>query len=49
MFFLRAENAGGTTRMGHRAASHLLVLDGPGPFIFDTIEIAASNMVSGET
>jgi len=28
---------------------HLLVLDGPGPFIFDTIEIAASNMDSGES
>ncbi len=32
----------------YHAALHLLVLDGPGPFVFDTIEIAASNMDSGE-
>jgi hypothetical protein len=32
----------------YHAALHLLVLDGPGSFIFDTIEIAASNMDSGE-
>lgn len=32
----------------YHAALHLLVLDGPGPFVFDTIEIAASNMDTGE-
>jgi hypothetical protein len=37
-----------STNTEYHAALHLLVLDGPGPFVFDTIEIAASNMDSGE-
>jgi hypothetical protein len=37
-----------STNAEYHAALHLLVLDGPGPFVFDTIEIAASNMDSGE-
>jgi hypothetical protein len=36
------------TNTEYHAALHLLVLDGAGPFIFDTIEIAASNMDSVE-
>lgn len=32
----------------YHAALRLLVLDGPGPFVFDTIEIAANNMDTGE-
>jgi hypothetical protein len=37
-----------STNTEYQAALHLLVLDGPGPFIFDTIEIAAGNMDTGE-
>ena len=37
-----------STNAEYHAALRLLVLEGPGPFIFDTIEIAASNMDSGE-
>ena len=37
-----------STNTEYHAALHLLVLDGPGPFVFDTIEIAASNMEAGE-
>jgi hypothetical protein len=37
-----------STKTEYHAALHLLVLDGPGPFIFDTIEIAANNMDAGE-
>ncbi len=37
-----------STNTEYHAALHLLVLDGLGPFVFDTIEIAASNMEAGE-